>query len=130
MTKQELKDYVKLTAQLRCIEEQYMRLKAEIETPKRPILSDMPRGGKRLDLADKIAKLVDLQAEYNRQWDAAIDRRIKIEAAIDTLDDPTERMLLIYKYIDGLKWEDVCDKMHYSWRQIHRLHARALQKMA
>ncbi|MBQ3065357.1 MAG: hypothetical protein IJC98_03875 [Clostridia bacterium] len=34
-----------------------------------------------------------------------------------------------YRYIDGLSWENVCEKMNYSWRQTHRIHSAMLDKL-
>jgi len=70
-----------------------------------------------------------LQEIYNRQWDELIDERIRLESAIAKLSDPVECAILGYKYIDGLTWEQVCVKINYSWRQIHRQHASALKNI-
>lgn len=53
---------------------------------------------------------------------------LAIEAAIESLD-PTARLLCRYRYVDGLKWEEVCVRMNYSWRQVHNLHRRALEAL-
>ena len=59
----------------------------------------------------------------------AATRAVKtIEKAIEGLN-PTTRMLLRYRYIEGLTWEEVCVRLSYSWRQTHRLHARALDQL-
>ena len=33
------------------------------------------------------------------------------------------------RYIDGLSWDDVAEKIGYCWAQTHRLHAQALRKL-
>ena len=50
------------------------------------------------------------------------------EKAIEALE-PTARMLLRFRYIDGLPWEEVCVRMNYSWRQTHRMHSKALEAL-
>jgi hypothetical protein len=52
----------------------------------------------------------------------------QIEDTIDALE-PTERRLARFRYIDGLTWEKVCDRMCYSWMQTHRIHGRMLDKL-
>ena len=130
MTKEELKQYRHLGMELERLDDTIARLQSEIESPKCQIITDMPRGGKPPTMEDKIAKLLDIQALYNRQWDKLIDLRRQIELAIFNVSGPQERALLGYKYINGLTWEEICVKMDYSWRQIHRIHARALKNMA
>lgn len=130
MTKQELRQYIRLDVELRRLEDKIATLEARILSPKIQQISDMPRGGPKNDLTDQVAKLVDLKYIYNVKWDELIDQQKKIEDAIGVLSDPVERALMGYRYIDGVSWEEVCVKIGYSWRQVHRLHGRALKKMA
>jgi len=54
--------------------------------------------------------------------------RIKSEtlAVIQRVDSSALRRLLVLRYLNGKSWESIAVEMHYSWRQIHRLHGRAL----
>lgn len=52
----------------------------------------------------------------------------EIEDAIDKLE-PIHRRLIREYYINGLKWEQVCDKIGYAWAQTHRLHREALSRL-
>jgi hypothetical protein len=52
----------------------------------------------------------------------------KIEDMIEGLE-PIERRLARLHYVEGRKWEDVCDRINYSWRQTHRIHGRMLEKL-
>ena len=38
-------------------------------------------------------------------------------------------MLMRYRYIDGLKWEEVAVRMNYSWTQTHDIHGKALKQL-
>jgi len=53
----------------------------------------------------------------------------EIEDAIDKLE-PIQRRVIREYYINGLKWEQVCDKIGYAWAQTHRLHREALRMLA
>ena len=53
----------------------------------------------------------------------------EIEKFIDSLEDSRERVIMRYRYISGLEWEEVCVKAHYSWKHTHRLHSDALNKI-
>ena len=126
MTKQELRQYTRLNIELQRLGEKIDTLESKIISPKIPQLSDMPRGGERLDMADHVAKLIDLKNLYCAKWDELIAEQKKIEKAIATLADPVERALIGYKYIDGLTWEEVAEKINYSWQWTHKLHGKAL----
>ena len=54
---------------------------------------------------------------------------VEVETLIASLDSPTQRDLLRYRYIDGLTWEAVCVAINYGWRQAHNLHGAALDKL-
>lgn len=56
---------------------------------------------------------------------AALER---IEDTIEGLE-PIERRIARLHYIEGLKWEVVCDKINYSWSQTHRIHGRMLERL-
>ena len=54
----------------------------------------------------------------------------KIEQEIDLLEDGTQALILRYRYIDGLNWEEISEQLNYSFRTVHYMHNRALQKIA
>lgn len=56
-------------------------------------------------------------------------RLIAIENAIDALP-VVERVALRAYYVQGMTWERVADLLHYDVRQVHRIHGRALQRLA
>ena len=97
-----------------------------------PNLSDMPGGGgsiyKSVDIA-LIGKIVDLEAEVNLKIDRVIDLKHKIEQLIDSIDDEREKLLMSYRYLDGMTFEWIAGEMHYHWRYVHKLHVRALGKI-
>ena len=50
-----------------------------------------------------------------------------IISSIEKMDNETEKTLLTLKYIEGYTWEEVCEKMNYSLRQVYYLHNNALK---
>lgn len=102
MTKQELKNYSPLKAELNDIARLVKRLN-ELKLPELTEVYD-----------EKIAKL---KASLKR-----------IEDALDGLE-PVERQLMRARYIEGLEWHQVAVRISYSWQQTHRIHARALIKI-
>ena len=71
----------------------------------------------------------DLAALYREKRQALADQLRTIEAALETLG-PTERTLMRLRYIEGLPWQAVSMRIHYSWKQTHVIHKNALRKLA
>ena len=126
MTKQELKNYSRMNKELARLEEKIKVLRNKIESPKSAVLSGVTSSGERKDFTDYIDNIVELQEMYNRRAKAIIEEQIRIENAIARLDNPIERAVLGYYYIDGLTWEQICVKVNYSWNRIHHFHRKAL----
>lgn len=74
-------------------------------------------------------KVDELERKITQAIDELADIRMEIEAVLGQLEDDTLRELMEYRYIDGLTWEQVAEKMHYSWRHTCRLHGEALAKI-
>lgn len=130
MTKERLRNYQNLKREQQQLRHQLDVVEAALYYPKVQQLDAMPHGGRtdgnpQEDLAIHHIELVE---RYKAKlWELA-EEQLEIEKAIEPLD-PTSRMLLRYRYLDGLKWEEVCCQMGYSWRQTHRLHGDALQRL-
>lgn len=74
-----------------------------------------------------IAKIVDLESQINREIDSFIDLKKEIHDAIDKVANCNEKLVLRYRYIEFLTWEQIAEQMNYSITQIHRIHANSLQ---
>lgn len=71
----------------------------------------------------------DLSALYREKRQELAERLRVIEEALETLG-PTERTLMRLRYVEGLSWQAVSMRIHYSWKQTHRIHKNALRKLA
>lgn len=130
MTKARLRNYRNLRKEQDQLRQRLEELETALYYPKIPRLTDMPKGGSHEGNAQEdlaihhielqelyVAKLADLEAE-----------QLEIEKAIASLDT-IERLLLRYRYLDGLKWEEVCVRINYEWARTHELHGAALRKL-
>lgn len=131
MTKERLRKYQTIKREADQIRGQIDTLKLSAYAPRVPSLDGVPSsggGGHSDPVGDAVVKLAELRARYDTKLAELLTEQLAIETAIDRLDG-VHRMLLRYKYIDGLPWEEVCLKINYSWRQTHRLHAQALEML-
>lgn len=133
MTNQEKKkwllEYRKLEQNIERDMEELQRLESRAEKIT-SMVSDMPKGGNqgdRLQLA--VDRICELEERLNGKIDAAVKRRKEMEAAITTVEDKTLQLLLQYRYIDGMTWEQIAVKMNYDYRWTLRLHGRALTRL-
>lgn len=76
---------------------------------------------------DAVCKLIDLENRITYEIDRYVDMREDAVRTIDMLPQGAERELLRYRYLCGLTWEKIAERMNYEVRQIYRLHGRALQ---
>ena len=109
------------------IEEEIDQLRTDKMYPASMQQDGMPHGSGCSDLSGYVAKLDELLRDLKDQLEKKIEIRREITQKIDAMPDETESLLLRYRYIHLLTWEQVAVKMGYSWKHIHRLHSSALQ---
>jgi len=122
-----LKRYVLLDREIDRKLKEVSRLRSKL-TKITTVPSPQPKGGGSIygKTEEILAKIVDLEREIDADIDRLISIRDNIKAVIEAVEDDRERLLLQYRYLDGKTFEWIAVEMHYSWRQIHRLHSQAL----
>lgn len=124
--KEYLYQYRKALQKEQAIEDEIYQLRLDKTSPSL-IQDGLPHGSGGGDLSGYAAKMDELFRELKEQMEKRIDLRLQISRKIEAMPDETESLLLRYRYIHGLKWEDIALRMDYSWRGVHKVHARALQ---
>lgn len=79
-----------------------------------------PQSDRRIDLALKIRE--DILAMQRLRTD--------IIGKITGLDNPLYSQVLLERYVNYLSFDDIADKMHYSYVYITHIHGEALQEFA
>ena len=133
MTNQEKKAYL---GRYRDNEREIRRAEEEIlrwESLSRKTTTTMGAAGGGSNGEDKlqaaVEKIVRWQNRLTLQLAERVRLREEIEAAIGTVEDERLRLLLRYRYIDGLTFERIAVELNYSWRQICNLHGKALNEV-
>jgi DNA-directed RNA polymerase specialized sigma subunit len=81
-------------------------------------------------VGDMIAKIVDMESALDKDIDKLLSIKAEIEAAISAVDDERLQLLLRYRYIDDLVWEQIALNMDFCYvHVVHRLHPIALNKI-
>lgn len=124
--KEYLRKYLEAKRMQEVLEREIDVLRLDRMIPGSPAQDGMPHGSGGGDLSGYVARLDELDRKLRAQMYKKIQLRAEITEKIDAMSDETESLLLRLRYIHGLKWEEVAVKMDYSWKQIHRLHSKAL----
>ena len=76
-----------------------------------------------------VAKIADLEREINADIDALVDLGREISDKIKSVGPDKLRQVLELHYLNGLSLDEVAERMHYSYRQICRIHSQALAEI-
>lgn len=86
----------------------------------------MPHGSGQADLSGYAAELDDLERKLLKERYERIVTYQDIACRIKKLKSENEKDVLFYRYIAGLAWWEIAEKMNYSERWVHKIHGRAL----
>ena len=102
---------------------------AELRTMKTSLAvsnDGMPHGTGQSDLSGYAAQLDQLERSLIRERYKRIVAYKQLSARIRSLTSENERDVLFYRYIKGLDWWEIAEKMNYSERWILKIHGKAL----
>lgn len=129
VTKEELKEHYRLVCEIHDLQEEIKELQSLQQSIGAVKFGGAGGGSGSSDaIGSKLAKLNDMLEYYVLKIEERIIQQERIEKELERLP-VTERRLMRYRYIDGLEWKDIMGKMCYSWKQVHRIHGRALEKL-
>lgn len=91
-------------------------------------LTGMPRNPSRATstMADAVAKIIDLQAEINRDIDSLVDLKREIVTLIKSVSNPEYQTILELRYLCYKTWEQIAVDMCYSIHHLYKMHNAAL----
>ena len=81
-------------------------------------------------MSEAVAQMVELENEYEHMILAYHKSIILRTKMIDGMDDPRYVRLLMLRYVDCLRFEEIACRMAYSWQHVLRLHGEALDAFA
>lgn len=89
--------------------------------------SGMPHGsGKQKDLSDELARIDSLAEKLGKEKESCIETYISIEKQMKEVKNEDENDVLFYRYVKGLRFWEIAEKMDCSEQWVHKLHGRAL----
>ena len=106
------------------------RLRELAECLSSPRMGDKVSSNKGNTSMQTVDKIVDLQAEVNKEIAVLVDLIAEIHTKIEQLENPTERAVLTERYINVKSWEEIAEIISYSERNTKYIHGRALKNFA
>lgn len=88
---------------------------------------DMPHGNDLSDLSDYAVKMEELTEALKQERLEAVTQYTEIYQRIKDVKDERGREVLTYRYLQDMRWEDICTKMNLSWKHMHRIHGESLK---
>lgn len=123
--KQYLKQGYRINLEIESKKEVLAELRANLDGLKAIQLSEKLQGGQ-IPSDDNIVNRMSKIIEMEKQITQLYDFQVELSEKIDKMKDPNEKLVLRYRYVLNLTWDQIADKMCYSLMNIHRIHKRAL----
>lgn len=123
-----LREYIDIVKELDDLKEYYRNRTYNIQAQ---VLTDMPRT--QISSGDvigaKIVKLESVEEAIEKRLCKLNGELVKRVNIIDNIKESELRRIMDLRYIQGIKWENICVELSYSWRHLHRLHSMALEQV-
>ena len=124
-----LKQYQDIKKELEQIKEKILELQERKTSIKSMVISDMnvQTSHNNCTIDDLLIKIEEMIQKYHEKELELFNKQLDIESSIEKLDT-LERSVLRYRYIDGLRFEEISCKIKYSYRTVRRIHKRSIEK--
>lgn len=136
MTKEELLRYRKVSYEIELLKMQLQKVEPEFTTDSvTGSYIDFPYTQHNIKISgydtDSYKKRVSgITNRLNKKLNELIEEKDNLIEFIYSLDDSSLRQILIYKYIDGLPWKDIGDKMNYATSTVRLKHDTFIKRLA
>ena len=124
--KEYLLGFQKISRQLARLENELAEIRLNKYCPS--CISDgMPHASRCSDLSSYMAKVDELEKKILKKRYNRLQKQQEIRNRIERMEDENEKDVLTYRYLRGMKWEDIAVKMNIGYRHILRIHGKALE---
>lgn len=108
--------------------EEVARLREMATSISSPVLGDKVQTSRSGDapFVRSIEKILLLEEKIDREIDTLVDLKQQMRDVIAAVPDTDERMVLRYRYIHNLTWEQIGNELNADARTIRRWHGSAL----
>jgi len=131
MAKEFLRQAYRLNELINSDLEELQNLRGLSRSVSSPLFEEKISGTKSTDppFVRYVRKIIDLEKQIQQEVDHLVKIKSDIREAINQMRNVDEKLLLRYRYINFLNWEEICVNLNVSMRTVHRLHSLALQHL-
>lgn len=130
LKKEYLRGYRTNRRRINRIDDEVTELRELAASVKATDYSGMPHGsGNQKDLSDELARIDTLEKRLEQEREKCVESYISIENLIKSVKNEDENNVLFYRYIKGLRFWEIAEKMDCSEQWVHKLHGRALGRL-
>jgi len=124
--KEYLEQVKKIQARIKCLNEQ-LRFMREAAESVSSVISDMPRPATRNihRMENSVINIVALEDKRQEE----LNKLDEINMMISCLSDPTEQDVLIKRYLNHLRWDEIASDLDVSNRRALQIHQSALDSV-
>ena len=128
--KEHLRGYRSNRRKINRIDDEVAELRELAASVKATDYSGMPHGsGNQKDLSDELARIDMLEKKLEQEKENCVESHVSIEHLIKAVKNEDENDVLFYRYIKGLRWWEIAEKMDCTEQWVHKLHGRALEHL-
>lgn len=93
-----------------------------------PVLGDRVQTSRAAEapFVRSVEKIMALEEKINSEIDLLVSLKEQIRGVISAVPDTDERMVLSYRYVHNLTWEEISDELNESVSTVKRRHRSAL----
>jgi len=126
--KEFLMQYRAVHREIEDLDRRMSQLRLKYAAPSVIEYSDMPKAhNTEHDLSDYIVKMDEMTNYMISKYTRLRGIEENIYMRVDRMSDQTERELLRWRYIDGLTWTQIAEKLGTVERNVYFIHGRALK---
>lgn len=127
--KRKLQNYIWIKENIQSLEDRLLEIDTQLTKITANLSDDPVQTTKDPDKwTNLINERIEVEEMINRELCRCLKEIQYIENLISNLPE-REKLLMRLRYIDNLKWEEIALKMNYTWQHMHRIHAKALNKI-
>lgn len=108
--------------------EELHRLREMSTSISSPQLGDRVQSSRNTDapFVKCLYKIQELEEKINREIDLFVDLKKEIRSVIEKVENTDEQMVLRYRYIHNMTWEEIGDELNADKSTVRRWHGSAL----
>lgn len=130
MTKERLKEYRWIKENINELEDRLLEIDTKLQKVTTELTTDRVQTTKDNDKwTNLINQRMQVEELINAEITNGLEEMREIERMISVLPE-REKLLMRYRYINCLTWEEIAFKMFYTWQHMHRIHAECLRKLS